>query len=540
MKRNASNIDGFVVEPPKKKRPTLDSVDNRSKTVKKPAPQKAPAPVKEIVDEYEFEDELTSSLDELPGYDEINDSMDLIDNNEIPKNDRKLKKALKKAEKQGKNNKKPAKKSKKIIIALTIIALIIGGLFAAINYLWPKDSFDGNWWDVFHNQPLKQDENGFSNILVFGTAPNDYDGPLLADTVLVLSFNQTTKEVYMVSLPRDLWVKHDCPNPALNTTMGKLNETYRCALSSDSAEETDEPKASETFRNKASEITGLDVQYHVHMGWEAVIEVVNSIGGIDITIDSSDPRGIYDVATGIKFKQGEIAHMDGEMALAYARARGSAGGYGLESSNFSREKHQREIIEAAMSKALSTGTLSNPSALMGMIQALGDNVRTNFSTAELQTLANIAKETSSSEVNSLPLIDAENDINLVKTDTIYGASVVVPTAGTYNYTEIHLYIKQAMSSDPVVKEKAVVDVLNGSGVSGLASEKADALRARGFKVGNVANAPTGQYGSVEVYQITDKSATAESLKNLYNAEIKTTIPFVYNTTADFVIVFGAQ
>lgn len=530
MKRNASNLDGFVVNSVKKRRTTLDSPDNNEIRTKKSKNEDLI-----IIDDNEFENDLTSSLAELPGYDNI-DNSNLIDEEPVV-NDKNLKKAIKKSQKK---SKKPMKKSKKVLIIVLAILLVFSGIFFAISALWPNDSLDGNWWDVLKYQELKKDENGFSNVLIFGTAPNDYDGPLLADTVIVASFNQETKDIYMVSLPRDLWVKHECPNVVLNTTMGKLNETYRCALTDDDAEKAEETNASNVFRSKAGEITGLDIQYYVHMNWEAVIDVVDAIGGIDITIQSDDPRGIYDYYTGIKFAQGEVVHMDGELALAYARARGAGGGYGLEGSNFSREKHQQEIIKAVQEKALSSGILSNPVTLINMLQAFENNIRTNFSTSEIQTLASIAQDIDTSKIISMPLIDAENDINLVKNDNINGASVVVPVAGTYNYSEIHKYIKEIMSSDPVVKEKAVIDVLNGSEIIGLAGEKAELLEIEGYTTGNIDNAPAGNYEDVEIYQLTDKTATAESLKNFYGVSIKTELPFGYSTTSDFIIVFSAR
>jgi LCP family protein required for cell wall assembly len=482
-------------------------------------------------------DDLTATLAELPGYDNLN-SGELLEGE--PMTDKQKQKALKKAARpiNGKKAKKPKNKKKIALSILLVVLALIGIIYGLLQWLWPEQTLNGNWWDLFGHQRLKEDENGRSNILVFGTAPNDYDGPLLADTILVLSVNQNDKTAYMVSLPRDLWVQHDCPNPTLNTTAGRLNETYRCVANED---ESNEVEASDEFRRKAGEITGLDIQYYVHLSWQGVEDAVNALGGVDITIESSDPRGIYDVNTGIKFANGEQVHMDGYTALQFARARGSDGGYGLEGSNFSRELHQQQIIKAIQTKTIDGGALSDPATVINLIQTLGNNVRTNFESGEVRTLSDLAKDTNADNIVSLPLLDADKGINLVTTTTINSASVVVPVAGTFDYSEIQEYIKINTSSDPVIRENALIDVLNGSETEGLAGRKAAELEAKNYRIGNIGNAMTTDYQATQIYQLsTDKPATAKALQELLGGTISSTLPYSYNTDADFVIIFGAE
>lgn len=535
MKRNASNVDGFIVRSPKQNRTTLDGGGERLQVKKKRETIKKKPPVA-IGDD--ITDDLTSSLAELPGYGDMSDNDNLID--DPMTDDKKLKKALKKAEKQGKKGKKNKKakgsKKKKVLIALGIILVLITGVLFAIMHLWPEDTLDGNWWDVFQHERLKTDENGRSNILIFGTEPEGYDGADLTDSIMLLSINQDDGSAYTVSLPRDLYVKYDsCPN--LGMSAGKLNATFVCVVEDDYGNEDD---AAGALQAKVGEVLGLDVHYYVHLNWAGFEQIIDSVGGVDVVVESSDPRGIYDINTGLKLANGE-AHLDGATALAFARSRNSDGGYGLETSNFAREINQQKIVKATVNKATSSEIISNPAKALDLLNSLGDNIRTNFKSSEIQSLVNLADIFKDGNMTSLPLLDVENGISLVTTGNVGGASVVIPSAGTYDYSQIHKYIKESMSSDPVVKEKAVIDVLNGSTIAGLASEKAEVLEAKGYNVGDVSNAPTGKYSTVEIYQLTtEKPATAEALEKLYDVDVKTTMPFSYNTTADFVIVFGAQ
>lgn len=75
-------------------------------------------------------------------------------------------------------------------------------------------------------------------------------------------------------------------------------------------------------------MTGLDVQYYAHINYTVVREAVDAVGGVDVKIESSDPRGILDrnfdwkcncECYYVNYKNGEVAHMDGEHALAFMR-----------------------------------------------------------------------------------------------------------------------------------------------------------------------------------------------------------------------------
>ncbi|MDR1196973.1 MAG: LCP family protein [Candidatus Nomurabacteria bacterium] len=536
MKRNAGNVEGFLVRTRKGHRATLDGMSGNLRTADGLKLEKSTQPLfTTYTPDDDIDGDLTASLADLPGYDNLDQKDDLMSEN--PMNEKQVKKLLKKSSKKKAGRaKKPKSKKKIVLIILLILLLLGGGFFAVTQWLFPSNTFEGGWWNALSEQQLKKDDNGRTNILIFGTAPSDYDGPLLADTILVLSINQDDKSAYMVSLPRDLWVEHNCPNPSMNTTAGKLNETYRCVSLDD---ESKSKEGSNEFRKKAGEITGLDVQYYAKLSWKGVEDTVNALDGIDVTIQSDDPRGIYDVATGIKFTNGEKVHMDGELALKFARARGAFGGYGLEGSNFSRELHQQQVIKAMQEKAMANGMLSDPSTILNLLSTLDKNLQTNFASGEVRSLAKLAQDINADKIVSLPLVDTENGINLVRNDAIGGASVVVPTAGTFDYSEIKEYIRTKTSADPVVREAAVLDIMNGSDTEGLATKKAEELKSKGYSIGQIANAPEGKYGAVTIYQLSKKkTATAEALEKLFDVEAKTKLPFQLDTEADFVIIFG--
>lgn len=440
------------------------------------------------------------------------------------------------------NKHTPPSKRKKILKRLRLLFIIL--LVVAVGYFGWKiiqtgaNIFQGNLLGLFQQQRLKEDSRGRTNVLIFGTsgwnmdANNGWDGALLTDSIMVASFDQDAKEaskVYTMSLPRDLYV-------GTCNASGKLNEVYYC---SNIAEGKSEQQAAADFRKKVGDVLGLNIQYYAHANWAALQKGVNAVGGVDIKIESSDSRGIYDVATGLNYKNGEVVHMDGEEALAFARARNSHGGYGLSGGNFDREKNQQKLLAALQKKATSAEVLANPASLSGLLDAIGDNLRTNFQTGEIRTLLDIAKR--EHNIQSLPFVGTDkdgNDINLMTTGNINGISIVQPTAGIDNFTDIRAYVAKNLYGDSA----AIIDVLNGSDIDGLASRKADQLQANGYIIGNVDNAPAEINEPVRLYRLSDgKNDLVSALEKQYNISAQSggLTGYVPSEGADFILVFSS-
>jgi LCP family protein required for cell wall assembly len=345
----------------------------------------------------------------------------------------------------------------------------------------------------------------------------------------------------MLSIPRDLWVEY---NDGCSAYQGKINEVYDCG----SQQGTDEPAGAAALQAKLGEVTGLDIQYYVHLNFTAVTQAVDAVGGVEVVIESDDPRGIFDdnfdwkcnyTCNYVKYANGPTGIMDGEHALALARARGASGNtYGLPNANFDREKNQQKIIKSLREKALSAGTLTNPVAISNLINALGNNLRTNIQTKEVQTLAGLGKDIPSESIVQLTLVDADEP--LVMNAQEGSQSIVRPTAGLLEYGGIISYINKNVNSTAVTREEPHISVLNGGRAAGIAQIEADKLTDKGFIVDTVDNAPDGTYARIEVYQINpDKKASAVSLAELYGITVKTTAPPVSVVgDTDFLIVLG--
>ncbi len=368
----------------------------------------------------------------------------------------KRKRAMRRASSLGGIN-QPKKRhtGRKVVLVLVLLIVAVGGYYAwnvgsrVLNVA--DNTFEGDVLGFFQKKErLKTDANGRTNILIFGTAEDDeggtHEGANLTDSIMVVSINQDTKDAIMVSIPRDLWVQLD--GGCVVGYQSKINTVFFCS----SNDGEDEGAGSQALMSKVSEVTGLDVQYYAHINFTAVIEAVNAVGGVEVIIDSDDERGILDrnfdwkcnyTCYYVKYPNGPTGLMDGEHALALMRARGAAGGYGLPESNFDRERYQQKVLTALFEKATASGTVFDINKVMALMDAVGNNLRTNINTNEVRTFMDVANGVDLANIAGIGFADPEE---YVTTNGFIGdQSVVLPAAGTYNYDQVHAYVARKIA-----------------------------------------------------------------------------------------------
>lgn len=494
-------------------------------------------------------------------FDEVKDS----DPTDLVANDEEI--SVKK-EKKVKDPKKK-KSAKKVIKQIFLVLFLLLAAGAAIAYFvlddFIKDITDGGSLVglVFSDPdtPLAEDANGRTNVLFFGTEGYDmddpnYDGGFLTDSMLVVSFDQDTGDAKAVSLPRDL-------KTSTCTSTGKLNELYWCSYSkNDGSEESKkqyETEGGEALAGAFKEVLGIDIHYRVHANWQALVQAIDALGGIDVVfvygnqtwdgdetmIPTTDKRGLADGVRKngvypIQFPNGEVVHLNGSDALAVARARNAYGGYGAAGGNFNREVFQQKIIEATVKKAKSINISLD--TILEIKTAIGDNLRTNFKDTEIKTLLKLATTLDIGALESISLSSPSDGTSaLMKTAMINNISYVIPVAGVNNYSKIQAYIATKLSND-FRSEGAEVSVLNGTSANGIASAEKKELEEDGFIVIQTANAPEGErdFDGVRIYQRGDGfNKTADKLVEKYDVTIEKEVPeSLSDFDGDFIVIIG--
>lgn len=432
---------------------------------------------------------------------------------------------------------------KRLVMSLLIIVLLVGG-FVAGKFLWNAHKlFGGNIFGVLHSTKLKGEDVGRVNILLAGNSADDpgHGGANLTDSIMLLSLDTRNNKAFMVSVPRDLWVHipgdgHD-----------KINEAF-VRGEDDNFSASGYPDGGMGLLEKiVSQNFGVPINYYALVDYTALKQSVDAVGGIDFTVKSNDPRGLYDPNIDwtthgplVKLSNGRH-HLNGRQALNLARARGdSYYSYGFAGSDFTRTENQRKLLIALKSKATSAGVITNPAKLSSLSDAVGNNVKTDFKTDEVRRLYDIVKKISNNNIKSLSLNDADGKSLLASYTSPAGQSALIPAEGLDDFTQIQAFIKRQTSSDPVVQESARVVVLNGTQVNGLALKWKNKLTAKNFVIDEVGDAVGPDQAVTTIIDTSrgKKPATKTALTKLFGSHPAAQNPYVNTYDADFIVIIG--
>jgi polyisoprenyl-teichoic acid--peptidoglycan teichoic acid transferase len=291
------------------------------------------------------------------------------------------------------------------------------------------------------------------------------------DTLELLAADRARPRVALISVPRDLWV----------TIPGYGQERINAAY---------ELGGSQTAKQTVSNVLAQPVDRYVLIGLQGVRDVVDAVGGVDITVpqaihDDAYPTDDYGYQT-IDIPAGR-QHMNGETALEYARTR-------HQDSDFGRAARQQQVIAAVRNALLNP--LNWPRA-PAVLLATQRSVRTDV--GPLDSIALVAAFLRSPGDPDRMLIDTSL---ATETTGVDGAYLLEPKPD----------LKPAVAR---FLGGASVEVLNAAGVAGLAGRTADRLTQNGFVVTNVADATQPSTQTIIQAKAGARSA-AERIANLLN------------------------
>ncbi|GAA3790548.1 LCP family protein [Streptomyces chiangmaiensis] len=105
--------------------------------------------------------------------------------------------------------------------------------------------------------------------------------------------------------------------------------------------------------------TGLHIDHYVEIGFGGFANIVDAVGGVDITID----KGFKDKYSGADFKAGTQT-LNGEQALAFVRTR-----HAFATSDLERTKNQQKFLSALAHQVATPSTVLNPFKLYPTMSA---------------------------------------------------------------------------------------------------------------------------------------------------------------------------
>lgn len=425
--------------------------------------------------------------------------------------------------------KKPPQKPRRfLLIALILVIIILGG-----NYVYQKTLSEDSSQNqenndsltlkpkklgiiqavknfIFNSEDLMigQQEDRI-NILLLGMGGYGHDGPFLTDTNIILSIKPNTKEVAMISIPRDLGVKIG------DFGLQKINHANSFG------EVKNAGQGGEYARTLFAEIFNLDIPYYIRVDFKAFADLVNAVGGVEINVPNSFTDTAYpgpnDSYQTIVFETG-LQTMDGETALKYARSRHGNNG---EGSDFARAKRQQLIIMALKDKMLSFGTYTNPVKMQKIYDSLSAHVSTNLDFGQIMYLAGLGRDVQNN-IKNMVLDNSENGY-LQTYNTQETGFLLIPKTG--NFENINLAIKNVFDEVPPTTvsqttsvvavatateiktestsffPQAKIEIQNGTWRAGLAGRVQKNLESRGFTVSSIGNSYKRPITETAVYLI---------------------------------------
>lgn len=227
--------------------------------------------------------------------------------------------------------------------------------------------------------------SGRTNFLILGMGGAGHEAADLTDTIMFISLNPVTKDTVLLSIPRDLWVA---------SLRAKINTAYHYG-------------GLTAAKTAITAILGQPVHYAVTLDFAGFTEVIDLVGGINITVPATFDDFQYPVPgqeTAPLDERYEHLHfdagpqrLDGTTALKYVRSRNAQGDQG---SDFARSRRQQQVISAFKDKLFSAQTLLHPTRLLELKRTLSASLIHDLSDAEILALAKLAIGFSTASIRS--------------------------------------------------------------------------------------------------------------------------------------------
>ncbi len=334
--------------------------------------------------------------------------------------------------------------------------------------------------DAFHRWEGK---NRVSILLMGIDQRCEEAGPTHTDSMMVLTIDPVGLSAAVLSLPRDLWV--EIPDFGVD----RINQANYFG------EIYEYPGGGQALAVQTVEtLLGVPIDYYVAVNFDAFVEVVDLIGGIDIDVpEAIDDPDYPDRCYGydpLSIEAGE-QHLNGEAALKYARTRATFGG------DVDRAARQQAVILAVRQQVLDLGNLPQLLAQAPQLwQTSQENVRTNMTLDEAIQLALLAQDIPRDSIRTA-VLDYDYVYNEITPD---GREVLVPVRENIRQLRDQLFAPPAIPT-PVIEnlpalmatEQARVAVLNGTAEFGLASSTQEYLQSFGINVTEIGNADASTY-----------------------------------------------
>jgi polyisoprenyl-teichoic acid--peptidoglycan teichoic acid transferase len=282
------------------------------------------------------------------------------------------------------------------------------------------------------------------------------------DTMVLVVLWPKEGQVSMISIPRDLWIYI----PTVG--MQRINTAYE---SGELDGYTGGGPA--LLRDTIAYNLGIRIDHTAMVQFDGFRRIIDTLGGVNVPVacpytdwhlidPSYDPNNennwsLYTVQPG-------LVHMDGDLALWYARSR-------LQSSDFDRGRRQQEVLRSIFNQAINSNLLTR---IPELYNDFSNAITTDLNLADILKLSLYAPKLTNANIRSYYL----RPPYVSDWTTPGGAEVLLP-----NQTALEQLLVEAttLSTTAVERQSITVEVQNGTPFAGWDALAATRLNYAGYE-----------------------------------------------------------
>ncbi|AJD32836.1 LCP family protein [Clostridium sporogenes] len=389
--------------------------------------------------------------------------------------------------KKKKTSKRKKSKSLKIVIILFSFIILLGilGYFYLLGFTNNSRLGEGkiNTKKAEAGEPV--------NILVMGVDIGDpgskeASDPKRTDTMLVINYNPKTKNINMVSVPRDTRV-------TMNGKKIKINSAHAINGVNGSIAAVEN-------------LLGIEINNYAKIDYEGFRKVIDAIGGVEMDITRNMNYDDPSQNLHIHFQKGTTVHLDGKKAEEFFRWRKNNNGTGFADGDLGRIENQHKFISKVVEKVKSPSIIPK---IPSILSTIPDYIETDMSPEEIIKYGYAVTKGDKSSINMITLQGEAKYIGNVSyfiydreknRDIVY----TLKTGGT----------AQKDNNTEIDKSEIKIKVLNGTKVNGLAADCERKLKEMGYSNIVTGNGERRDFTKVRLKK--DSSISTGEIENYLN------------------------
>lgn len=247
------------------------------------------------------------------------------------------------------------------------------------------------------------------NVLISGSdTRGGFDENGRSDVIMVATINPKTSTILLTSVPRDFYVTTAC-DAADGCMQGALDKITHTGI-----------HGTNTTKRTVEQLLGVEINYTFKVGFDAVTELVDAVGGVDVTVAPGYAVDHFACMYNLSVHEG-VNHLNGEQALAFARER-----YAYTEGDRQRTKNQQLVLMGIVDKITSPSIVQNYSSIM---DAMSNTFSTTMSSSEISDLIKYQINNNLKWKMEQYMVDGTGD-TLMCAELGDAASVMVPNQST--------------------------------------------------------------------------------------------------------------